>query len=193
MDEARPTSDATEEFVRLLTKNERRVYAFILTLIANWADADEILQETNARLWKEFSRYQPGSDFGAWACTVAKYQVLTFLKKQGRERLEFVGFSDQFIQSVATQEAAADEQLSARHLALARCLGKLSQVNRDLIQAYYRPGATVKALAARFGARPTLSIRRCRACAAPCTSASTNNSLDPIDREATLMTKGRIQ
>lgn len=39
-----------EEFVRLLTQHQRRVYAYILGIVPNWNDADEILQETNIRL-----------------------------------------------------------------------------------------------------------------------------------------------
>jgi RNA polymerase sigma-70 factor (ECF subfamily) len=143
--DANPRADATQ-FVRLLTLHERRVYAFILSMVTNWADADEILQETNVRLWNEFDKFTPGSDFGAWACTVARYQVMTFRKKQSRDRLQF---TDEFIDAVA-RESQADDDTAARHQALARCTDELSPTHRDLLRAFYEPGASGEAVAARF-------------------------------------------
>src|SRR5689334_17416818 len=95
-------------FVRLLTQHERRVYAFILSLVPSWHDADEILQETNVRLWTEFERFEPGSDFCAWACAIAKYQVLTHRKQQARQR---VRFTDEFLDVVAEEMAAEADDL----------------------------------------------------------------------------------
>ena len=139
----RPPSDP-QEFVRLLTQSQRRVYAFVLAMVPNWADADEILQETNVRLWDEFARYSPGTDFGAWACTVARYQVLTFRKRQSRER---VRFTDAFLDVVAEEWAAGDDDAADRHVALEQCVNQLAPVNRDLLRAYYRPGADAAAVA----------------------------------------------
>ena len=64
-----------------MTKYERMVYGYILSLVPNWADADEILQETNIRLWEEFEKFQPGTNFAAWAIRVAHFQVLTWRKR----------------------------------------------------------------------------------------------------------------
>jgi RNA polymerase sigma-70 factor (ECF subfamily) len=141
----KPKADAAH-FVRLLTLNERRVYAFILSLVPNWADADEILQETNVRLWNEFDRYVPGSDFGAWACAVAKFQVLTHRKRKSRER---VRFTDAFLDVVA-REFEADDEAAARHHALAHCVAQLTPEHRDLLRAYYAPGALGAEVAARL-------------------------------------------
>jgi len=81
--------DSKATFVRLLTQSERRVYGYILKMVVDWNDADEILQETNVRLWEEFDRFQPGTDFAAWAIRVAHYQVLTWRKRRDRSRLVF--------------------------------------------------------------------------------------------------------
>jgi RNA polymerase sigma-70 factor (ECF subfamily) len=143
--EHRDRLDAAQ-FVRLLTLSERRVYAFILSLVPNWADADEILQETNVRLWNEFEKFTPGTDFGAWACTIARYQVLTFRKRRSRERVQF---TDEFLDVVA-REAQADDDTAARHHALARCVDDLTPQHRDLLKAFYEPGAAGAEVAARF-------------------------------------------
>jgi len=133
-------------FVRLLTLHERRVYAFILSLIPNWADADEVLQETNVRLWNEFDKFVPGTDFGAWACAVARYQVMTFRKKRGREKVQF---TDDFLDVVA-REPQADDASAARHQALAGCVDELNPNHREILRAFYEPGAAGAEVAARF-------------------------------------------
>ena len=42
-------TDATpgEEFIRSFTQSQRALYLFILPMVGNSADADEVLQETN--------------------------------------------------------------------------------------------------------------------------------------------------
>ena len=60
----------TVEFLRLLLQHERRIRAYILALVPNWADADDLYQETTVRLWEQFADYNPEKEFGAWACTV---------------------------------------------------------------------------------------------------------------------------
>ena len=94
------SDEETREFVRLLTRYERDIYAFILSVVPNWADADEILQETTVRLWQGFDRFEVGTNFVAWGCKVAHYQILTFRKKVGRERFHF---SSEFLDSVSAE------------------------------------------------------------------------------------------
>ena len=145
---SKPPPRDTASFVRLLTQNERRVYAFILSLVPNWSDADEILQETNVRLWNEFERFRPGTDFGAWACAVAKFQVLTHRKRAAREKVKFTG---DFIDVVAHAMAETDGDAAERHRALQRCVEELSPTNREMLRAYYRHGAVGAQVAAAFG------------------------------------------
>ena len=44
---------ASDDFVALLTKHQRRLHAYIFSLVWNPADADDILQETNLVLLKK--------------------------------------------------------------------------------------------------------------------------------------------
>jgi RNA polymerase sigma-70 factor (ECF subfamily) len=147
-------SSRADTFVRLLAQHQRGVYALILSLVPNWADADEILQETNVRLWEQFDRYQPGTDFGAWARTVARFQVLTYRRQQGRSR---VHFTSDFIDAVcdAHEQSSCDAD---RHEALSACLERLPERHRELLRAYYAPEADASAISARWG-RSIESVR----------------------------------
>jgi len=144
----------TPRFVRLLTRHERRVYAYILAMVTDWNDADEILQETNVRLWEQFEDYREGEDFGAWACTIAHYQVLTFRKQRGREARRF---SQQLLDTLADEAAPVLKEADARHQALARCMDTLTDRSRDLLRRVYEGSSTIKQIAAELG-RPADAV-----------------------------------
>ena len=45
MSKAQMETADPREFIRLLMENERRIYAYIRTMLGNSADADDVLQE----------------------------------------------------------------------------------------------------------------------------------------------------
>lgn len=137
-----------ERFMRLLLANQQRIYGLILALVPNWNDADDIMQETSAVMWAKFDDYEAGTDFAAWGLRIARYQVMAFLKKQGRERRRF---SDATLEEIADQIMAAREELDDRRDAVQQCLGKLPERDRQLIQLRYEPDATTKSAADRTG------------------------------------------
>ncbi len=138
----------TEEFVRLLTRHQRRIYLYVLAQLPHRADADDVLQETNVVLWNKFDQFRPGSDFRAWACRIAHYEILKFRQRRGRDSLQF---SEEFLDAVAAMSLDRGEELDVRQQALATCLEKLRQKDRDLVRYRYNPGATARNVADRVG------------------------------------------
>ena len=136
--------ESRRQFVRLLTQHQRRVYGYILKLVVNWNDADEILQETNLRLWEEFDRFEPGTDFAAWGIRVAHYQILTWRKKRDRSRLVF---DEQAIQAISVEHGGCVSPLASRETALLACLEQLTTRNRDLINRCYAGKHTIRRVA----------------------------------------------
>ncbi len=57
--------DRVTEFVRLFTTYEVRLRAFAMTLLANHADVEDVLQQANVVLWTKFDDYEPGTNFMA--------------------------------------------------------------------------------------------------------------------------------
>ncbi len=135
-------------FVRLLSENQRRIALYVLGLVPRWSDAEEVIQETNLVLWREFDKFQPGTNFPAWACTVAFHQVLAWRKRRSRQR---VRFSDAFLEAVARESAVAGEQLDARWNHLSGCLEKLPDDRRELVRLRYSEECTIEELAERSG------------------------------------------
>ncbi|MCE9547397.1 MAG: sigma-70 family RNA polymerase sigma factor [Planctomycetia bacterium] len=158
----------TTDFLQLLGKHEQGLQAFIASLVPQWADADEIVQQTRILLWQEFDRYDDTKDFGAWARTIAYYQVLTF-RKQSSQRAEL---SDpNFLESVAQEFELSDDHLSSRYSALEICLQKLAAAHRRLLLRYYAGRETMQQVAAATGRtsdavkhsiiRSRLAVSRC--------------------------------
>ncbi len=136
------------EFVRLLKQHDQRVSGFIFALVPDWSDAEDLIQETSVRLWEQFGDYRPGSDFGAWACTIARYMVLAYRKKMQRSRLQFS--SDVFDLVASEVDVAAPDQ-HGRLRALAKCLNRLDSGSRDLLRQCYDQGAKIKDVAQKVG------------------------------------------
>lgn len=137
-----------EEFVRLFQQHERGLYGYILSLVSNITAADEISQNTNLLLWKEFDRFDSSTDFRAWSRTIAYYQVLTYRKKCNRERMRF---DSKLLEVLANRAAVRCDELAARQAYLVDCLAQLSEFKRQVIQLYCCVGMKTKAAAEKLG------------------------------------------
>lgn len=142
-----PSSDRTTQFVSLLKRHERRLNAYILSQVPDWADADEIAQEVSIRLWQQFAEYDPAADFGAWACTIAHYQILTHRK----QKLRGAAASERFAQAMQVGLAEVAGEADRRHAALGDCLQRLEEQARQVVREYYAGEATVDQLARQRG------------------------------------------
>lgn len=140
--------ERAEEFVRLLGQNQRRLLIYVMSLVPRWSDAEEVLQETNLVLWREFGSFRPGSNFSAWACRIALNRVLAWRKRQRRERLEF---SAEFLEAVAEEITSEAERLEERSRLLARCIEKLPAKQRTMLRARYTEGRAIEAIAREAG------------------------------------------
>lgn len=147
-DSQRTDSQRTEQFVRLLTEHQRALHVHILGLVLNPTDTDEVLQETNLVLWRKAHDFQPGTNFAAWAFRVAHFEVLAFRKRKGRERLSF---EPELLETLAEESAARASGFDARRRALAACLSKLSDRDRDLLVRRYATGNSAAAIADQVG------------------------------------------
>lgn len=142
------------EFVQLFTRYQRRLYLYILSQVPHTADAEEILQETNLIIWKKCDRFEPGTNFFAWVCRIASYEVLKYRERRRRDKLQF---SEHFLTAVSREVVELDGQTEERRKALQACLGKLRSDDRELIRHRYASGRNGKAVAEMLD-RPANSV-----------------------------------
>jgi RNA polymerase sigma-70 factor, ECF subfamily len=148
----------TDEFVRLFSLWTNSVYSYIHVLVPTHADAEDLFQETSRTLWEKFGEYRPGPDanFRAWALRIAQIEVLRYRQREGRRHSLF---GDRLYDALNEAVLAAIDSIDPRLAALGDCYRKLPDDDRLLIDARYRVGATVEAIAAQTG-RSAHSIYR---------------------------------
>jgi RNA polymerase sigma-70 factor, ECF subfamily len=147
-DDASAAGADPAQFLRLFLENERRIYAFIVSILPNLSDAEDVLQETSLILWQKFSQFEIGTDFVAWACRVAQLRVMKFYEKRGRSKLQFDAAA---LEAVANEAIGMAPLLEDRHHALAQCLEALNPRDRDLLQRRYADDASPQQIAGQVG------------------------------------------
>jgi RNA polymerase sigma-70 factor (ECF subfamily) len=138
----------SETFVQLLTGAQQNVHAFIFSLCHDSASAKDILQETNLTLWRKAEDFTEGTNFVAWACRVAYFHVLNHRRRQSREQLVF---DEEVLDYLAERQEMRLESGDHRLEALQRCLTKLPEAQRELLERRYAAGASVQTMAVAAG------------------------------------------
>ncbi len=144
--------DQQEQFVSSLIACQPRLYAYILSAVADVNEAEDILQETNVVLWRKAEEAKGVDNFVAWACKVAYFQVLAYLQRRKRDRQVF---DVELLQQLADE--TVHQEISSSRAALKGCIEKLPQPHRVLLMDRYATGVTVQEIAQRMG-RPVGSI-----------------------------------
>lgn len=151
------TPDVTSrdsEFLALLGRHELQLSACVHALVPSWHDAEDIIQETRLRLWRDFEKFRSGSDFSAWACTIARYVVRAYAKQGERKPLLLSGdIEDTIIAEIIGMPEQADRRLAI----LAECAQKLGGGALYLLRCCYVEKRKIKDIAAELGRSLALS------------------------------------
>ena len=148
--------------------NQNRLFGFILSLVGNREQANDLLQQTNLILWEKLDDFEPGTNFMAWAFQIARYQVMALRQKQGRDRHVF---DDEAVSLIATAFETQSERFDDRLTALTQCIQQLPDDGRNLIHRRYGDGWSVKNLANEIGQsanRLAVRLHRLRAMLMEC-------------------------
>jgi RNA polymerase sigma-70 factor (ECF subfamily) len=147
--------DGKIEFAELLRHHQTQLFGYIYSLVRDLDDADDLFQQTSLVLWDKFAQFEPAKSFINWACGVARYEVLNFLRTRSRRRLYF---SDQLnLALVEAQESLEHQQLDERRDALASCMKRLRESDLELLETCYGGSVCIHDVAGRLG-RSTQSI-----------------------------------
>ena len=139
------------EFVRLLNASHRRLLGYLVSLLGNVADAEDALQRASVTLWQKFDTFELGTDFLAWASTVAYYEARNFQRLHARSRLVF---SDELLKILADERQEDMANVDPRRDALEKCLGELDSSAQQLLEAAYLEQGSVATLAETLGRAP---------------------------------------
>jgi RNA polymerase sigma-70 factor (ECF subfamily) len=123
------------EFVGKIASHQAGLHAFIISLMPGTDGVDDVLQETNLVLWEKRKTFKAGTNFRAWACQIARFKVMGHRRKLAN--LGFQLFDDELAEQLAEECEAEPEELAARMEALKKCLTRLKESERQLIEHRY--------------------------------------------------------
>lgn len=124
-----------QEFVRQLTQHQGAILSYIRSLMAGYPGAQDVLQQTNIKLWEKKADFEMGTNFKSWAFAVARFKVLGQRKRLRRDGWMVFGaeVAEKFAEELS--EERVDWELALR--ALDCCLEKLNPKDRELVQMRY--------------------------------------------------------
>jgi len=140
--------DHYQRFLRPFTMHESAVRAFVRRLVPTRGDADDVMQEVAIVLWEKFDEFRDGEDFKAWACGIARYKALAWMRDKGRDRLVL---STEVVELIANDSLRDESHLHKQRLALETCLQKVAPEERRLLVQAYQADAKIQDVAKTSG------------------------------------------
>ncbi|MCO8123928.1 sigma-70 family RNA polymerase sigma factor [Stieleria sp. TO1_6] len=143
--------ETVRQAARHWTLAQPAVSAFIASVVRDFRDRDDVLQNVAVAVIESFDSYDRNSPFIPWAIGIARRQVGLYLRRRGRDPLVFDD------DAVACLAVAFNEQAQVRSTAfdfLQDCLGSLDGRAKNLIGLRYREDLKPAAIASQTDMNP---------------------------------------
>ena len=148
----------SDQFVRLLAQNQKKILGFILYYVPIYSDAEDILQNTLVSLWRMCDDYTPGTDFLAWSITVARYEVLQYFR--ARKAAGKFHFDERLQEIIAAESPSCLNRFDERIEMLRQCLKKLTPNETNLLKMRYEQELTFARIGHRLGLSSVAVFKR---------------------------------
>lgn len=144
-------SDHSREVARLWTLAQPTVSAFVASMVVDFRDRDDLLQDVAVAVIDSFEQYDPTRPFVAWAIGIARNNIRNYLRSRQRDRHVFDSAA---VDSLAQAYADVSPTASARSGHLAQCLDTLGDRARMLCELRYAKGHKPAAIASNVDMSP---------------------------------------
>jgi RNA polymerase sigma-70 factor (ECF subfamily) len=133
-----------DEILRLLIKYNGMLSGYIYSIVEDWTIVEEALQETAVFICNNWEKFTPGTNFGAWARTIARMRCLEILHQEKRQKRIATSVSEHIDDDVWDDYG---EYSAERKQALGECMNKLPRKLSDIISMRYQRGLNCAAIA----------------------------------------------
>jgi RNA polymerase sigma-70 factor, ECF subfamily len=132
------------DFVYQLSQSQNQIFSYILTLVPNWSDAEDILQDTSVTMWNKYGCHQKIEYFTTLGIHVAQNLIRQYYrKKKTQDRF----LDDDVLEQIAVHAGEISPDIDSRIRLLHVCLSKLSSSDMELVRYRYESGYTIKQIA----------------------------------------------
>ncbi len=179
-----PSIPPSSEFVSLLTEHQADLWAYIISQLPGSPDVGDILQKTNLVLWTKQKQFKAGTNFRAWAFTIARFEVLAHLKKN--KRGSWLVFNDDLLETIAEEAPKAIPESTLRLQLLESCMEKLQPTHRSLLSHRYQSKDSLDSYAKQCGrsvSSLSVTLHRVRAKLKDCIQIGLDQHLNPSDQK----------
>jgi RNA polymerase sigma-70 factor (ECF subfamily) len=140
-----------DAFAKLFLRDQRRIYAYIATLLPDRDDAEEIFQQTSLLVWQKRNEFEQDRDFVRWACGIAHNLVRNLRRRSDRLN---VNLTDEVLELLSHDRLAAEPNADDRLTALRHCLKSLPKRQAKLIERCYTGTKSVRQVAEQLSIAP---------------------------------------
>ncbi|MEM9109551.1 MAG: sigma-70 family RNA polymerase sigma factor [Planctomycetota bacterium] len=137
-----PSQDAQIDKLKRLTvlwaDAQPKVAGFVGAFIHHYSDAQDVVQEVAKAAVEAIDSYDLGKPFGPWVLGVARFKVIDYLRRHGRDRHVF---DNDAVNRLAGAYARQDDRLDDMKAALADCMQSLGKREREALDLRYVDGA----------------------------------------------------
>jgi RNA polymerase sigma factor (sigma-70 family) len=158
---------SAEAFSRLVERHQQAVRAFLRRASGDWAQADDLAQETFLAAWSRIGRLKAGASVRAWLCGIGYNKHLTAIRSAGRERARGAAYeADREVTLGATPEdrLALERAMAGlpaeQRACVALCLAAEFS-HAEAAEALGMPLGTVKSHVSRGRARLLQALGEC--------------------------------
>lgn len=144
-------NESDPEFERLIGEHRAQLHGFVLSLVANTSDAEDLLQQVCLILWKKRDQFELGTNFLAWARKIARYQALNHWRKESNRPPESHLLDEHLTQIVVERSEERELEFARHRRALQTCLERLPDRQRDVVKAHYFEGKSIPEIAETLG------------------------------------------
>ncbi len=141
-------SDRSREITVLWTRTQPLIRGFLWTAVGRAEDVEDLMQEVAVSIVDRFDSFEQGTNFKAWALTIARYKVMDFVKKKMRDRHVF---DDEMLGDLAKTQLRLSDEQNPRADALIHCIGKLKPRAKQLMELRYGHEMTPQKIAQASG------------------------------------------
>jgi RNA polymerase sigma-70 factor (ECF subfamily) len=144
-----------DAFAEIVRRNQATVRAFLARFVRQADAADDLAQEVFLAAFRSLGTFESGGSLPGWLLGIARHRALHFLRTETR-RLQREGRRvEAALNGLALHQLNADapseEEVERELAALRRCLQKLPEHGRRLVDAYYFRNESAEHLAQRLG------------------------------------------
>ena len=137
------------DFVKLLMEHRAMLHSFVYAILRNATTAEDVLQEVSVVLWSKFSEFQEGTNFGAWARSVAYREIRAARRSEMRAHRHFDEDCAQAILAAYERRSDAVDTTGHRE-ALRKCMGSIGGDLRKVIHCRFALRMSSREIARRF-------------------------------------------